>query len=232
MSIVTLMVTTSLGAMASERRFDKALTVLQVKEKLELITGSTAGYMRLQLHDRKDAVVCTLHDDNAMLGAYPVEDYMRLHVVDTDPHKKRGEFEDLSKIEKYEMEEDQYEKLGDSVRAFKKRNKLGRFADDAVDPDCEGEEDIEGVAVGARCEVTVDASMGKRGTVRYVGKASFKPGYWVGVQYDEPLGKNNGTVEGRKYFECPNNYGAFVRPKFVKVGDYPEEDLGLSDDEM
>jgi len=54
---------------------------------------------------------------------------------------------------------------------------------------------------------------------------------WVGVCYDEPYGKHDGTVQGRRYFECQSPYGAFVRPKNVECGDYPE--LGLDDeDEM
>jgi hypothetical protein len=60
-----------------------------------------------------------------------------------------------------------------------------------------------------------------------------KQGWWAGVQLDEPRGKNDGAVEGcERCFECPAGYGLFVRPYRVSCGDFPEEDLWGSDDEL
>ena len=47
----------------------------------------------------------------------------------------------------------------------------------------------------------------KPGTVAYVGVTEFAPGKWVGVIWDEPIGKNNGTVQGKSYFECAAKHG-------------------------
>lgn len=66
--------------------------------------------------------------------------------------------------------------------------------------------------VGARAQV-----QGKIGQIRFVGTTSFQTGKWVGIELDEPQGKNSGVVQGKRYFECRTNHGVFVRPSQVKV---------------
>lgn len=51
-----------------------------------------------------------LDDDNRMLGSYPVEDYMRLNIVDTNPHRVKNQYTDVSLVEKFEISQDEYEK--------------------------------------------------------------------------------------------------------------------------
>jgi CAP-Gly domain. len=52
-------------------------------------------------------------------------------------------------------------------------------------------------------------------------------GYFVKLS----LMTDRSRVQGERYFSCLQNYGAFVRPEKVKVGDYPVEELQLDLDE-
>jgi len=57
----------------------------------------------------------------------------------------------------------------------------------------------------------------RQGRIRFIGGTEFqKDGIWVGIEFDQPVGKNNGTVAGVQYFSCLPNRGSFVRPDKLK----------------
>ena len=126
----------------------------------------------------------------------------------------------------------------DTVKAFLERNRMGKYNEDNLKKkleeqqvkEAEEEQMANALEVDHRCEVSVSGQPKRRGVIKFVGMAHFKPGWWVGVQYDEPMGKNDGSVEGKRYFDCPPKYGAFVKPANVIMGDFPE--LGFDEEEM
>ncbi|XP_038584897.1 dynactin subunit 1 isoform X9 [Micropterus salmoides] len=72
------------------------------------------------------------------------------------------------------------------------------------------------VKVGSLVEVI---GKGQRGTVAYIGNTLFASGKWVGVILDEAKGKNDGTVQGKRYFTCEENHGIFVRQSQIQLVD-------------
>ena len=147
----------------------------------------------------------------------------------------RPNYNDVNQITKVEMSPEEYAKKTDSVLAWKKANKLGRFDPSAPSPESlekiklqvfDTEIKDKGIEAGKRCRVGQDDS--KRGEVMYVGEVEEIPGgagKWIGVKLDEPVGKNDGSLKGKRYWgeevKDGPKYGVFVRPERVEVGDWP-----------
>ncbi|XP_015130677.2 CAP-Gly domain-containing linker protein 1 isoform X15 [Gallus gallus] len=52
----------------------------------------------------------------------------------------------------------------------------------------------------------------KPGFIQFLGETQFAPGQWAGIVLDEPIGKNDGSVAGVRYFQCEPLRGIFTRP--------------------
>jgi len=249
----------NLKARIFELRLDRHMTVERIKEKLRTHTGTGSLFMHLTLLDHNGQVVADMINDDLKLGYFSPEDGWTIHITDLDPHSlaANGGLEDVSLVKKYEISDDDYNKREDNFRKWRAGKKAAdpswtlakevkqnqdrkamerdpNFVPEPAKAPVTDEEHLAAEAaamkVGDRCEVTVG---GKRGVVTYVGKIpQMFPGWWIGVQYDEPVGKNDGTFKGKRYFDCPPKYGGFLRPDKLAVGDYPElDDLFESDED-
>ena len=47
---------------------------------MEVITGASCSTMKLEVYGKDDGLVCTLTDNDHLLGSYQIDDGMRLHV--------------------------------------------------------------------------------------------------------------------------------------------------------
>lgn len=175
-----------------EKKFPRDIKIGDLKFKLEIITGGSAGTMQLQLFNG-EKIVALLNDDNAELGSYPIENNMRLHVIDSF-----GNLFGDSKVEKFELSDTQYDKRQNTVRDYLKTNRFGKYNEEemkALEEQKKQEhldqlKKAETINIGDRCVTTAGAR--RVGTVRYKGTFHLKSGIFVGIEFDEPLGMNNG----------------------------------------
>ncbi|OAA67273.1 dynactin [Niveomyces insectorum RCEF 264] len=71
---------------------------------------------------------------------------------------------------------------------------------------------------------TVKLGDGRRGIIRFVGDTLFAPGEWVGVELEKSTGKNDGSVQGERYFSCAMGRGMFLRPSAVTMVDVSDDE--------
>ena len=267
-----------------EIRFFLSDTIDTVRSRIHQKTGTPPVFQQLQIYSAGVLIadIPPNNDVNYKLGYFSLQHGARVHCVDLDPHSgsRRGQYEDVSLVQKYVMSDEEYNKRKGTLRDWERQEKakdpsftlrkhakehqemqeaqrcarLGQelpkgfvvegnrvvrveskkddcagatTADSNKDccPEVPGEDSVAGVEVGMRCEVQPG---GRRGSVAFVGVVTELGGHWVGVVFDEPVGKTDGTAPktGKRYFEAPgSNYGGFLRGKNVTVGDFPERDL-------
>ncbi|KAI9883770.1 MAG: hypothetical protein M1823_004449 [Watsoniomyces obsoletus] len=179
------------------------------------VSGGTSSSVQSGSHDHdSSAVVIEVgpgeDEENVTLDArWRLVKGMEIYVEDTRPPSLQQNLIDTSSVPKYSLPTDIYEQRSDSVLAWKRREKLGRFdpaAPEKVNRILEGyEREVKnrGIEVGRR--VRVGGEDTKRGIIRYIGPVDTIPGsiegsIWVGIELDEPVGKNDGSVNGKRYF--------------------------------
>ena len=232
-NFVNITIISEIKEFGVEKRYPKEIKIYDLKNKLEIITGFSAAEIKLRCLNKEKKLVCELDDDERMLGFYPIEDGYFLEVLGSKPIAGVG---DDPTVQKYELTSEEYANRKNTVREFKKNMKLGQYSENhselAAEKERQAQEKIEAeksliaaMKVGDRCQVRSTTAPTRLGTIMYLGELEKKPGYFVGVRYDEPLGKNDGSVEGKRYFQCPPNYGGFIKPDCITIGDFPEENF-------
>ncbi|KAL3985871.1 CAP-Gly domain family protein [Acanthocheilonema viteae] len=207
--VLNLTVTSDSRQYPYEKRYPASMTLHELKEKLVLVVGSSTECMQTELRDKDGKFISSLTDDQATLE--------KLGVIDASG--KPIDYENVSAVEKYIIPEEKYNEREDSVRAWKRREGL-KIKYDAL---ASAENEAKQFNIGDRCVVHISNQEERKGVVSYIGLTKFKDGYWIGVTYDEPIGKHDGSVNGERYFTCENNHGVFVRPRDVKKCEQEEE---------
>lgn len=106
---------------AFDIKFPKSMTVGELKNKLQIITGGNAGTMVVELC-KGEQQMTSLADDSMMLGALPIEPGMRFHVKDNFSWDLSDE-----PVEKFVLAESEYDQKDNTVRSFLKRNRMGKY---------------------------------------------------------------------------------------------------------
>uniref|UniRef100_A0A915J1J4 CAP-Gly domain-containing protein n=1 Tax=Romanomermis culicivorax TaxID=13658 RepID=A0A915J1J4_ROMCU len=88
--------------------------------------------------------------------------------------------------------------------------------------------------IGDRCVYNVNGTPAK---IAFLGETRFGDGEWAGLVFDHPIGKNDGSVNGVRYFQCPPNCGLFCRlEKLTKIVERspspPNQDAPSNEDEF
>lgn len=238
MADISVYITSDLTS--SERRISPQWDLKYLKSRLELITGIPPKYQTIQYYSIPNSneyhTICdgkNPQPETTTVNDLKIIPFSRLHIIDENPdselHGLRDDEEETKDVE-FKLSEEEYAKRHDSALQWKQNNNLGRFDpkfNEVKQKDLvENESLAEKMQVGNRCRV-INIEGERRGVIKHVGKIEMLDNgetVWIGIEFDEPVGKNDGSINGTRFFQGRNKHCSFMKPKQVEVGDYPELD--------
>ncbi|XP_069676796.1 restin homolog isoform X2 [Periplaneta americana] len=84
-------------------------------------------------------------------------------------------------------------------------------------PTCDVKEDASGPVTTSHVGHRVCVGGTKVGILRYFGEIQLSSGVFCGIELDEPVGLNDGSVQGVRYFTCKPNHGIIAPVDIVRT---------------
>lgn len=104
-----------------------------------------------------------------------------------------------------------YFKTEENRGVFCRLNKITRAPTETTQQDSNKQlESSSSLKIGCRVMIVNSDGSTKCGVLKYIGQTEFAKGEWAGVELDEKLGKNDGSVSNKRYFTCEPLYGVFA----------------------
>lgn len=246
--MIELLITSDLVSV--NKSFAGDITLTQLCNKLHGITGIEPNDMKVKFvfinsQDTKIIIPKQVNGDKQIFQQIDPSFIKGIQVEDTNENSMANQLKGSNSSPDdiaFKLSEEDYASRSSSVLQWKKENQLGRF-----DPNYAAKRDqekelqknkIAKLVIDERCSVKTDDQPERRGWLRFIGKILQinNEDIWCGIEFDEPLGKNNGSYKGVQYFgPVTNKYGAFIKTNFVETGKQFtsfEIDFSDSDDEI
>ena len=216
---IKMMITVEGDNFESEKKYLNTILVKDLKMRLELMTGIRSDSMSIELYVNNEKTQLLDNDNLSLSQVMPGDgsiNQLRLHILE---NREKIKFDE--EIEKFNLSDENYANRNDSVRKYLMDNKLGPYSKkkDVSKYFEEWTGLMNEMNVGDKCLVKLIEEPMREATIKFKGTTQFETGPWVGVEFYEPVGRNDGSVRGIRYFECNSNFGAFVRPNKIKLID-------------
>lgn len=243
------MVKTSLvSALCSVAKdWDESITYKQLCQRIESFTGIEPGHMRLRFEfddGSPSKMLETVNPDQQPFRQFSRVSRIIVEDLNANSVVNQLQSQGVSSNEhdtSFHLSDEEYARRNDSVLHWKMTNNYGRF-DPKLRKLQESDRQLQKqqadkLQIGQRCRVKSEIQSERRGWLRFVGVIDEinDQDIWCGVEFDDPVGKNDGSIRGHYYFgPVKLNCGGFLKPLAVETGQgfLPVGNDDESDDEI